>query len=165
MKRGSAMSRRSAIGVCLFVLAFTASAHGDPLDANRLLTCQKQIASQGARFAKVTLKNALRCTNEIVECQINCEEGVYGPSCEEDPPPCCDPDDPGSNPSFGTCMSKAEDYCLDLEFKTRGRRSPQGRGDHQSVQLAHDRRAMRRPDPRLELRDLERGLRSPDSRV
>jgi hypothetical protein len=88
------------------------------LEVNKLLTCQKQIAIQGARFAKTVVKNTLRCTNGIVECQINCDEGVYGPSCQTSPPPCCDSEDPGSNASFGDCMTDAEADCVALEEKT-----------------------------------------------
>src|SRR5262249_55861522 len=48
---------------------------------------------------------------ETAECQIECDEGVFGPSCDNSPPPCCDSDDPGSNMSFGACMMNAQAIC------------------------------------------------------
>jgi hypothetical protein len=107
-----------ALAGALVTLAICGRAGADPLDIHKILTCQKQIANQGARFAKTTIKNALRCTNEMVECQLNCDEGVYGPSCIDNPPPCCDSDDPGSNPAFGECVTEAEERCTTLEAKT-----------------------------------------------
>jgi len=77
-----------------------------------LLRCQKTFAIAGARFANKTIKGTLKCTNEIVECQINCDEGTYGPSCISNPLPCCDSDDPESNEAFGACMDDAADRCV-----------------------------------------------------
>jgi len=86
--------------------------HGQtPTDIQQLLRCQKTIAKSGARFANKTVKSTLRCTNEVVECQVNCDEGVYGPSCQSNPPPCCDSDDPGSNAAFQICMDEAAVRC------------------------------------------------------
>jgi hypothetical protein len=76
-----------------------------------LLRCQKTIAKAGADFANRTIRGTLRCTNGLVTCQVNCDEGVYGPSCLTSPPPCCDSDDPESNPQFEACMEEAEADC------------------------------------------------------
>ncbi len=122
------MFRIVSLSVFAMSLVLAGTAHADPLDVNRLLFCQRQIANQGARFAKTTIRNALRCTNEIVECQINCEEEVYGPSCETNPPPCCDPDDTGSNADFAACMTDAEERCVELEEKTADAEVRKGTG-------------------------------------
>jgi hypothetical protein len=111
--------RETAVIAALLAVACAASqSSADPLDVNKLLICQRQLAIQGARFARTVIKNSLKCTNEIVECQINCDEGVYGPSCHTSPPPCCDSDDPESNAEFGECMTDAEANCVKLEEKT-----------------------------------------------
>jgi hypothetical protein len=73
--------------------------------------CQRAIAREGSKFALRVLRSNLKCTNGIAECQIQCELGAYGPPCETNPPPCCDPDDPGSNATFGDCMAEAEEDC------------------------------------------------------
>jgi hypothetical protein len=82
-----------------------------------LLACQKAIARAGARFAFITVQKTLDCTNELVECQVKCEEGVFGPSCDESPPPCCDPEDRESNPLFGACMTAADGICAQNDLK------------------------------------------------
>jgi hypothetical protein len=99
----------AAVASCL--LLATASHAQITSDIQPLLRCQKTIAKAGARFANKTVKSTLRCTNAVVECQVNCDEGVYGPSCQSNPPPCCDSDDPGSNASFQVCMDEAEARC------------------------------------------------------
>src|SRR5262249_38937536 len=40
-----------------------------------------------------------------------------GPACSSNPPPCCDPDDPGSNQAFGACMADADDLCTEQTSK------------------------------------------------
>src|SRR5262249_51546307 len=55
--------------------------------------------------------STLKCTNEVAECQVQCDFGVFGPSCDSSPPPCCDSDDPGSNQAFGECMDHANTIC------------------------------------------------------
>jgi hypothetical protein len=82
-----------------------------------LLACQKAIARAGARFAFVTVQKTLDCTNELVECQVKCENGVFGPSCDENPPPCCDPEDRDSNAQFGACMAAADEACAQNNLK------------------------------------------------
>lgn len=113
------MSTRACVwtaSVLLLSLPFpgTASANAD---LRSLLACQKAIARAGARFAYTVVTRTLKCTNATVECQVNCENGVYGPVCGPNPPPCCDPDDPGSNPSFQECMDEAEELCDDESAK------------------------------------------------
>ena len=73
--------------------------------------CQKTIAREGARFAQRVIKSSLKCTQEVVDCQLQCENGVFGPPCETNPPPCCDPDDTGSNATFAACMTAANAVC------------------------------------------------------
>lgn len=97
-------------------------------DIKPLLKCQKQIARAGAHYANVVVKRTLRCTNKIAECQINCDNGVYGPSCTDNPPPCCDSDDRNSNTQFSSCMDEADSRCLketdriaDAEISKRGK--------------------------------------------
>lgn len=73
--------------------------------------CQKTIAREGARYAQRVIKSSLKCTQEVTECQLQCENGVFGPPCETNPPPCCDPDDTGSNATFAACMAAANAVC------------------------------------------------------
>jgi hypothetical protein len=73
--------------------------------------CQKSIAREGARYAQRVIKSSLKCTQGVMECQLECENGVFGPPCETNPPPCCDPDDTGSNASFAACMAGADAVC------------------------------------------------------
>ena len=102
----------------LFMLALGVAVAGTPVtssadlsDIAPLLKCQTRIAKQGARYANKVIKSTLKCTSEIVECQVNCDEGVYGPSCIGNPPPCCDSDDRMSNASFDECMDDADFTC------------------------------------------------------
>jgi hypothetical protein len=83
----------------------------------RIASCQKRIASAGARFAMQVIKNTLKCTNEVAECQIECDYGAFGPSCDTSPPPCCDSDDPNSTPGFTACMADADQTCSEMEAK------------------------------------------------
>jgi hypothetical protein len=97
----------------VLALAIGVSA-GPPPDSSTLMheaQCQRRIASQGARFAQRVVKANLRCATAVADCQIQCEEGVYGPSCDTSPPPCCDPNDPSSNQGFGDCMTAAQETC------------------------------------------------------
>lgn len=102
-----------AVGL-VFALAISASAAADIKDVMR---CQKKFARAGANFAGRTIKATLRCTNAISLCQIQCEQGVFGPACGVNPPPCCDPDDPNSNETFGFCMMKAAATCDKMTAK------------------------------------------------
>jgi len=80
--------------------------------------CQKGFAREGAKFALRVLRSNLRCTDGISECQIECELGQFGPSCDNSPPPCCDSDDTGSNAEFANCMNSAQADC-DVEASKR----------------------------------------------
>jgi hypothetical protein len=96
----------------LFLVLSTAAPRAAVADeVGDLVDCQKTIARAGARFAFITVQRTLKCTNELSECQVKCESGVYGPSCDTSPPPCCDPDDPESNPQFAACMAAANETC------------------------------------------------------
>ena len=102
-------------GALLFALASPAAA-----DITSVARCQKKIATAGADFAKHVIVTTLKCTEEVAECQVQCEEGVFGPPCESNPPPCCDPDDRASSATFDACMTKADEYCADQEAKIAG---------------------------------------------
>jgi hypothetical protein len=82
-----------------------------------VVKCQKKIGGAGANFAKDVIKYTLKCTTEVAECQISCEEGLYGPPCSSNPPPCCDPEDPGSNAAYQECLDLAQDVCDLQEVK------------------------------------------------
>jgi len=97
----------SIIGMVVLMGAASAAA-----DIKEVAKCQKEFAVAGANFAKRVIKANLKCTTGISLCQIQCELGVFGPPCSTDPPPCCDPDDVGSNATFGACMAKADETCI-----------------------------------------------------
>ncbi len=73
--------------------------------------CQKTMAREGARYATRVIRSNLKCTDAVVQCQLECEQGNFGPPCDSNPPPCCDPDDTGSNAGFAACMSSAQAVC------------------------------------------------------
>jgi hypothetical protein len=104
------MTRYLRIGPAVLALALLvpASARAGIAESAK---CQKSIAKEGSRFALRVLRSTLRCTDGISECQIQCELGAYGPSCETSPPPCCDPDDTSSNSTFAACMAEADEDC------------------------------------------------------
>jgi hypothetical protein len=91
-----------------FVVTLPAAASAD---INDIVRCQKKIAGAGASFAKTTIRATLKCTTEIAECQILCDQGAFGPPCATNPPPCCDPDDPESNAGFAACLDQAQVVC------------------------------------------------------
>ena len=99
------MSRRI---VLLGTLLAATIAHGD---VAQIAKCQRKIATEGAKFAMRTIQATLKCTDEVSECQIQCEKGTYGPPCSSNPPPCCDPDDVDSNATFKQCMDLAQIFC------------------------------------------------------
>jgi len=111
------MMPRRAVHVAIAAMLMVPLTAAAQTDIKPLLKCQKQIAKAGARYANTVIKRTLRCTNEIVECQINCDNGVYGPVCGNNPPPCCDSDDRFSNEAFGACMDDADARCLREEAK------------------------------------------------
>jgi len=89
----------------------------DPSAIAHVASCQKKIASAGARFAQQVIRDTLKCTNAVSECQVQCDLGVFGPSCDTNPPPCCDSDDPNSEPGFADCMAQANDTCDEMDVK------------------------------------------------
>lgn len=99
---------RRLVLVPLLVVALAAPAAAD---LATLAKCQKTFAKEGAKFALRVLRSNLRCTDGISECQIECELGQFGPPCDSAPPPCCDPDDTGSNAAFAACMAAAQVTC------------------------------------------------------
>jgi hypothetical protein len=109
-------ARGFVVGAALF-FALTSSAAADITSVAR---CQKKIATAGADYAKRVIVTTLKCTEEIAECQVQCDQGVFGPSCDTSPPPCCDSDDRGSNATFAACMTKADEYCAKQETKIDG---------------------------------------------
>jgi hypothetical protein len=102
-------------GALLFALVSLASPA--TADITTVARCQKRIASAGADYAKRVIVSTVKCTEALAECQAQCEAGVYGPSCDDNPPPCCDPDDRGSNQTFAACMAEADGVCADQEAK------------------------------------------------
>jgi hypothetical protein len=111
------MSRRNRARGFVIVLAlcFPLSAEADISD---LVRCQSRFAVAGARFANRSIKLTLKCANAISSCQIQCEQGAFGPPCEEPPvPPCCDPDDPNSNAAYEACLDEADVLCQEKAEK------------------------------------------------
>lgn len=104
------MQTRSCTRIVMVALLLAIPVVGGA-DFRDVARCQRRIAGAGANFARITITSLVKCEAEIVECQVQCEEGVFGPPCHSNPPPCCDPDDPESNPGFGECMADAEKYC------------------------------------------------------
>ncbi len=108
------MPRRLALAAVV-ALAAAPAARAD-LDAQ--VRCQKKIAGEGARFAQKSLSALLKCTVEVTDCQLQCEEGAFGPPCEDPPQPgCCDPDEPSSNQAYQDCMEEADRVCDIQEAK------------------------------------------------
>ena len=108
---------RAVVAGSALVIALAAPAAADITSVAR---CQKKIATAGADYAKRVIVTTLKCTEKVANCQVQCEQGVFGPSCEENPPPCCDPDDRNSNATFDACMSDADQYCADQEETIHG---------------------------------------------
>jgi hypothetical protein len=110
------MARKRAL-----LASFVALLLAPPLVAragiSEVVRCQKKIAGAGATFAKDVIKYTLKCTTEVAECQISCEEGLFGPPCSSNPPPCCDPENPGSNAGYQTCLDQAQEVCDLQEIK------------------------------------------------
>jgi hypothetical protein len=116
-KGENVVSRRNRFRGFLIVLALCVPLSAEA-DIRDLVRCQNRFAHAGARFANRSIKLTLKCANAISECQIQCEEGVFGPPCEEPPePPCCDPDDPNSNAAYGACLDEADILCQEQAAK------------------------------------------------
>jgi len=108
---------RTASLVAIAILALVAAtlARADIRDQAK---CQQRIASQGARYAQRVIRSTLKCTDAVSSCQIQCDEGEFGPPCDPDPQAgCCDSDDPASNAPFGDCMTRAQQTCDDESAK------------------------------------------------
>src|SRR5690242_109194 len=97
---------RAIIAGSVLLLALTAPAAADITTVAR---CQKKIATAGADYAKRVIVTTLKCTEKVADCQVQCDQGVFGPSCDDNPPPCCDSDDRNSNATFAACMADADD--------------------------------------------------------
>ena len=105
------MTRRNALWTAALAVLLTIPAGGEA-GIEQIARCQRKIAAEGAKFALRTIRSTLRCTNAVTECQVQCEQGVFGPPCDPTPQPgCCDPDDPESNVTFGACMDDAQTTC------------------------------------------------------
>ncbi len=114
------MRPRIVVAVLAAIGLTVVSARADfpnPSAIAHVASCQKKIASAGARFAQQVIRDTLKCTNAVSECQVQCDYGVFGPPCDSNPPPCCDPDDPDSEPGFAACMTKANDTCTEMDAK------------------------------------------------
>jgi hypothetical protein len=97
-------------GLATIAAATTAAAQAVS-DIDDIARCQRRFAREGARFAQRVIKATLACTLAISDCQVQCDNGVFGPPCDENPPPCCDPNDRTSNSSFEACMIGADHTC------------------------------------------------------
>ena len=111
------MSIRAMILMVALLLGVGRATADIPPDISDVAHCQKQFASAGASFAQKVIRATLKCTNAVTECQVQCDFGVFGPSCDSSPPPCCDSDDPSSNPAFGACMADADAVCAQQDVK------------------------------------------------
>jgi hypothetical protein len=112
------MSNGAVSRVLVILLAAAAPAAGLTIPDIQIVShCQKQFASAGAKFAEKVIRATLKCTVAVVECQVQCDAGVFGPSCDNSPPPCCDSDDPSSNQAFGDCMADADAECDEQNAK------------------------------------------------
>lgn len=108
-------ARSFALPALALVLALATAAGAG---INEIARCQRRIAGEGARYALRVIRSNLKCTNEITECQIQCELGVFGPPCGEPPEPgCCDVDNPSSNTTYQACMDAADAFCADQAEK------------------------------------------------
>ncbi len=112
MTRRAAPTTSTCALVATILLAsglLASSAAAQNADLKEVLKCQTKIAKSGAKYASTVISKTLKCTNEVVECQINCENGVYGTPC--------DPDDRNSNAAFGECMDEADETCAKQQEK------------------------------------------------
>lgn len=105
------MRKVAPIAALMLVASATLAAAQAGADIDDIARCQRRFAREGARFAQRAIKATLTCTLAISECQVLCEEGVFGPPCDSNPPPCCDPNDRTSNSSFEACMIGADHTC------------------------------------------------------
>ena len=111
------MSIRATMPMVALLLAVRGVTADVAPDIAEVAHCQKQFASAGASFAQKVIRATLKCTDAVTECQVQCDGGVFGPSCNDSPPPCCDSDDPSSNQAFGECMTGADEVCAQQDVK------------------------------------------------
>jgi len=95
----------------LLVAALIIPQDASALAVREVAQCQKKFASAGAQFASRLINFTLRCATPVAQCQIECEEGLFGPSCDGNPPPCCDVGDPMSMPGYEQCLAEAQVIC------------------------------------------------------
>ncbi len=105
------MRKSAAVFMALLALGFSSIPRVVFADIMQVSHCQKKIARAGAHFAVRVINATLEYANAISSCQIPCEQGVFGPPCDPNPPPCCEPADPQSNQAFGQCMAEADELC------------------------------------------------------
>ena len=107
------MLRRSPlVGVLLLlVTALVIPRDAGALAVREVAKCQKKFASAGAQFASRLINFTLKCATPVAQCQIECEEGLFGGSCDDNPPPCCDVSDPMSTPGYEQCLDEAQVIC------------------------------------------------------
>ena len=106
----------------IFVLAFgvlsgPAVRAQSVADIDDIARCQRRFAKEGAKFAQRVIRQTLECSLAVSECQVQCDAGVFGPPCDENPAPCCDSDDRSSNVTFDACMSGADFDCAKANDK------------------------------------------------
>ena len=106
----------------LMIFAFvTTQVHAFTIpEVEQVGRCQKGIASAGAKFALKSIRATLKCTNAVTDCQVQCDYGVFGPSCNSSGAPCCDSDDTGSNTAFAFCMADATTLCAEQNANING---------------------------------------------
>ena len=105
------------LGIMLLVFAFVVPREAGALGIADVAQCQRKFASAGAQFASRLVNFTLKCTTKVSQCQIECEEGLFGPSCDANPPPCCDVDDPLSNGGYEQCLDEAQIICDKMAAK------------------------------------------------
>lgn len=119
------MPRICGASLAGLALLLSLSPPAGAIDIGRLsaiATCQKKIATAGTRFAMQVIKETLKCTLEVAECQIQCDNGVFGPPCDTNPGPgCCDPAEScqpiANNAAFCQCMTDAGEACVVAQSK------------------------------------------------
>jgi hypothetical protein len=103
--------RKTLLAVLCGLAAATVARAQVVADIDEIARCQRRFAKEGAKFAQRVIRATLDCSLAVSECQVQCDAGVFGPPCDSNPPPCCDPDDRTSNASFDACMAGADSKC------------------------------------------------------
>jgi hypothetical protein len=113
MRIGSLSTFALALGVFLAPTIHAQSV----ADIDDIARCQRRFAKEGAKFAQRVIRQTLECSLAVSECQVQCDAGVFGPPCDTNPAPCCDPDDRSSNATFDACMAGADYDCAKANDK------------------------------------------------